>query len=282
MKFGVHMPQKGGFKPNLERVAGLGCQTIQIFPGNPTGWKMGKLDSKELNKRVALIKSHNLEPLVVHSAYLINLATSSADFLAKSRLLLKETMERAHDYGAPFVILHTGNHGGQGTKEGLAQIVSVIEEDFNTWPAKVQLLLENTAGSGTALGASFEELAQILSHFPKEALGVCLDTAHGWAAGYDFSSPGGVEKTLQDFDDQMGLDNLKVIHANDSKVECGSKKDRHAHIGAGRIGKAGFSALLKFGWPHDLPVILETPENGTDWDRINLEMLHELSGAAGT
>ncbi len=281
MKFGVHMAQKGGFKTNVERVAGLGCQTIQIFPGNPTGWKMGKLDQNELKKRTALLKTYNLDPLVVHSAYLINLATTSADFLAKSRLLLRQTMERARDYGSPFVILHTGNHGGQGPEEGLLQIVSVISEDYKTWPAEVKLLLENTAGSGTALGARFEDLAHLLSHFPDQALGVCLDTAHGWAAGYDFSTAEGVENTLNDFDDQVGLDNLKVIHVNDTKVERGSKLDRHAHIGAGSIGRNGFSALLKFGWPHDLPVILETPENGSHWDRINLEMLHELAGTTG-
>lgn len=278
MKFGVHMPQKGGFKKNVERVAGLGCQSIQVFPGNPTGWKMGKLDEKEVNKRAALLDEYNIKPLVVHSAYLINLASVNAEFLAKSRTLLKQTMERAFFYRSPYVILHTGNHGGQGPEKGLEQIVRVIKEDMPGWPHEVKLLLENTAGSGTALGASFEELAEILSHFPQHALGVCFDTAHGYAAGYDLSSKKGVEETLSRFDAAIGMDNLYVIHVNDTYVELGSKVDRHDHIGEGNIGREGFSAFLNYGWPKDMPVILETPENGTGWDRINLETLRDLAG----
>ncbi len=278
MRFGVHMPQKGGFKPNVERVAGLGCRTIQIFPGNPTGWKMGKLGEKEIASRAALLEENDIKPLVVHSAYLINLASTSSDFLAKSRTLLHQTMERAGIYRAPYVVLHTGNHGGQGPEKGLEQIVSIIKEDLPGWPPGVKLLLENTAGSGTALGANFEELAWILNHFPAHTLGVCIDTAHSWAAGYDLSGPRGVEKTLSDFDATVGLDNLYVIHVNDTHVEPGSRVDRHAHIGEGSIGREGFAALLNYGWPEEMPVILETPENGTDWDRINLETLRALAG----
>ncbi len=278
MRFGVHMPQKGGFKPNLERVAKLGCRSIQVFPGNPTGWKMGRLDQAEIEKRADLLVEKDIHPLVVHSAYLINLAAVNEEFLAKSRELLHQTMQRAGAYRSPYVVLHTGNHLGQGPKKGLEQIVSVLKEDLPLWPPGVKLLLENTAGSGTALGAGFEELAEILGHFPGHTLGVCIDTAHGWAAGYDLSGPGGVEKTLADFDATVGLDHLHVIHVNDSKVERGSRVDRHAHIGEGRIGKEGFAALLSYGWPEDMPVILETPENGTDWDRINLETLQELAG----
>jgi len=277
MRLGVHMPQKGGFKKNVERVAGLGCRAIQIFPGNPTGWKMGKLSEAEVEKRAALLEENDLKPLVVHTAYLINLASTSADFLAKSRELLHQTMERAGAYRSPYVVLHTGNHGGQGPEKGLEQIVSIIKEDLPGWPPEVKLLLENTAGSGTALGAKFEELAEILGSFPRHTLGVCIDTAHGWAAGYDLSGPGGVEKTLSDFDATVGLENLHVIHVNDTHVEPGSRVDRHAHIGEGRIGKEGFAAFLNYGWPEDMPVILETPENGTDWDRINLERLRELA-----
>ncbi len=279
MRFGVHMPQKGGFKKNVERVAGLDCQSIQIFPGNPTGWKMGKLDEKDIAKRAALLDENSIKPLVVHSAYLINLASTSAEFLARSRTLLQQTMERAGAYRSPYVILHTGNHGGQGADNGLNQIVRVIKEDMAGWPAEVKLLLENTAGSGTALGARFEELAEILSYFPKHALGICFDTAHAWAAGYDLSSTKGVKETLARFDAFVGLANLYVIHVNDTYVELGSKVDRHDHIGEGRIGREGFAAFLNYGWPEDIPVILETPENGTEWDRTNLETLRDLAGS---
>ena len=277
MRFGVHMPQKGGFKKNLERVSSIGCRTIQIFPGNPTGWKMGKLEDSEAAKRADLIDQLDLNPLVIHSAYLINLATSNKEFLEKSKNLLDQTMERAALYRSPYVILHTGNHGGQGVEKGLAQIIESIGEGLEKWPESVMLLLENTAGSGTALGANFQELAEILSAFPRGRLGTCIDTAHGWAAGYDIGSKKAAEKVMAEFDSIVGLDNLKCIHVNDTKVECGARVDRHAHIGEGSISLEGFAAIINNGWSEDFPFILETPENGTDWDRINLEKLIEMT-----
>ncbi len=276
MRFGVHMGLKGGFAANVKRVADIGCETVQIFPGNPTGWKMGKLDEKEIAKRVALLDEAGLHPLVIHSAYLINLATSSGEFLVKSKQLLNQTMERAALYGAPFVVLHTGNHGGQGVEKGMAQVIESINEGLEAWPEEVMLLLENTAGSGTALGARFEELGEILRSFEKGKLGICIDTAHSWAAGHDLGSAEAVEKTLAHLDKAVGLEHLKTIHVNDTKVKLGARVDRHAHIGEGAISPEGFGALLNYGWPEDLPVILETPENGTDWDRVNLEALLKL------
>ena len=273
MRFGVHMPQKGGFEKNVKRVAGIGCRTIQIFPGNPTGWKMGKLEEPEITKRANLLSKLDIKPLVVHSAYLINLASNNEDFLVKSKKLLNETMERAGYYGAPYVVLHTGNHGGQGVEKGMAQIISSISEGISQWPESVMLLLENTAGSGTALGANFDELAEILQSFPKGRLGTCIDTAHSWAAGYDIGGKAAVDKVLARFDQTVGLENLQVIHVNDTRVECGARVDRHAHIGEGSISLEGFGAILNYGWPKDFPFILETPENGTDWDLVNMDKL---------
>lgn len=278
MRFGVHMPQAGGFNKNVERVAGIGCRTVQIFPGNPTGWQMGKLDNNEIEKRSTLLESHDLYPLVVHSAYLINLATNNEDFLAKSKKLLAETMVRAGYYRSPYVVLHTGNHGGQGVEKGMAQIIESIRAGLAEWPESVKLLLENTAGSGTALGAKFEELAEILQSFPEGKLGVCIDTAHSWAAGYDLGSAGAVEETLDRFAKTVGLEHLHLFHVNDTKVRLGARVDRHAHIGEGNIALEGFAALLNYGWPEDFPIILETPENGTDRDRTNLEKLQGLVG----
>lgn len=278
MRLGVHMPQAGGFNKNVERVAGIGCRTVQIFPGNPTGWQMGKLEINEIEKRSALLESYGLYPLVVHAAYLINLATNNEDFLAKSRRLLAETMVRAGYYRSPYVVLHTGNHGGQGVEKGMAQIIESIRAGLAEWPGPVKLLLENTAGSGTALGAKFEELAEILQSFPEGKLGVCIDTAHCWAAGHDLGSAEAVKETLGRFDKTVGLEHLHLIHVNDTKVRLGARVDRHAHIGEGNISLEGFAALLNYGWPEDFPIILETPENGTDRDRTNLEKLQGLVG----
>jgi deoxyribonuclease IV len=276
MRFGVHMPLKGGFEANIKRVKEIGCRTIQIFPGNPTGWRMGKLDPQELESRSDLVDRADLQPLVVHCAYLINLATNNDQFLIKSKQLLNETMERAALYRAPYVVLHTGNHGGVGKEKGLAQIIESITEGLSGWPDSVQLLLENTAGSGTALGADYIELGEILQVFPAGKLGVCIDTAHSWAAGYDFGSADGVKKCLDELDKAVGLEHIKVIHVNDTKVKLGSRVDRHAHLGEGNIALEGFRTLVNIGWPENFPFILETPENGTEWDKINLDKLTSL------
>lgn len=276
MRLGIHMPQKGGFEKNVKRAAGIGCRTIQIFPGNPTGWKMGRLETAEAEKRASLLGREGIAPLVVHSAYLINLASNNEDFLFKSRKLLDETMERAGMYRAPYVIVHTGNHGGRGPEKGLDRIIDCISEGLPGWPESVTLLLENTAGSGTALGSNFEELSEILKALPRGRLGTCFDTAHAWAAGYDIGSAAGVDRVFAEFDRTVGLDNLHVIHVNDTGVECGARVDRHAHIGEGKISLQGFGAILNYGWPEDFPFILETPENGTEWDLTNLEKLNEL------
>ncbi|MDW7739555.1 MAG: deoxyribonuclease IV [Bacillota bacterium] len=276
MRFGVHMPQKGGFEANVKRVADIGCRTIQIFPGNPTGWKMGKLEESEIAKRADMIDVMDLNPLVVHSAYLINLATNNAEFLEKSKKLLDETMERAGFYRAPYVVLHTGNHGGEGVEKGINQIIESIGEGLPKWPESVKLLLENTAGSGTAIGSRFDELAEILKAFPEGKLGICIDTAHSWAAGYELGTAAGVEATMKEIESTVGLKHLHVIHVNDTKVKLGARVDRHAHIGEGNICLEGFGAVINYGWSEDFPIILETPENGTDRDRANLEKLESL------
>lgn len=276
MRLGIHIPLKGGFPANLMRVKEYGCETIQLFAGNPTGWKMAPPNLPEIEKRVALAREQSIYPLVIHCAYLVNLATTSPEFHEKSVRLLNDTMERASLHRAPFVVLHTGNHGGAGVERGLNQIIRTISGIYPEWPGGVKLLLENTAGSGTALGSSFEELARVLQAFPAGTLGVCLDTAHGWAAGYDFGSADGVKELLERFDKIIGLEKLCLLHLNDSRVGRGSRVDRHEHIGRGRIGLEGFRELLRQPWPEEMPAILETPEIGSDWDRQNLETLRRL------
>lgn len=278
MRLGLHIPLKGGFAANLMRVKAYGCETIQLFAGNPTGWKMAAANLPEIDERVTLARKQSIYPLVIHCAYLVNLATPTPDFHEKSVRLLNETMQRASLYRSPFVVLHTGNHGGAGVEQGLEQVIETISEILPRWPGGVKLLLENTAGSGTALGSIFEELARLLKAFPAGTLGICLDTAHGWAAGYDFGSTEGVKKLLGDFDGLIGLENLYALHINDAKVARGSRVDRHEHIGRGRIGLEGFRELMRQPWPEAMPAILETPEMGSDWDRLNLEALRSLLG----
>jgi len=276
VRLGVHMPLKGGFAANLWRVKEYGCETVQFFAGNPTGWKMAAPRLPEIEKRANLARELSIYPLVIHCAYLINLATPKAEFYQKSVRLLNETMQRAALYGAPYVVMHAGSHGGAGAERGLEQLIEAIWGNLPGWPAGVKLLLENTAGSGSALGATFEELARVLKAFPADALGVCLDTMHGWAAGYDFGSADGVKKCLEQFDRILGLKRLCLLHLNDAKTARGSRLDRHEHIGHGRMGLEGFRELLRQPWPAEMPAILETPEMGSHWDQKNLETLRRL------
>lgn len=278
MRLGIHIPLKGGFAANLMRVKEYGCETIQLFAGNPTGWKMAPPNLPEIEKRAALAGEQSIFPVVIHCAYLVNLATLSPEFHEKSIRLLNETMQRAYLHRAPFVVLHTGNHGGAGVEQGLERVIETVSGALPGWPDGVKLLLENTAGSGTALGSTFEELARLLKAFPAGALGVCLDTAHGWAAGYDFGSTDGVKELLEQFERLIGLENLCLLHLNDAKVARGSRVDRHEHIGLGQIGLDGFRELLRQPWPDEMPAILETPEIGSDWDRKNMEALRLLLG----
>ena len=217
------MSQKGGFARNVKRAAEIGCQTLQFFVGNPTGWKPLVLDEEEAEKRRLVLKEHDIFPYVIHSAYLINLAAKKEEFLHKSRLLLQQTMENASLIGAPYVVVHVGSHGGRGFKKGLELFISTLEEEMPNWPPGVELLLENTAGAGTSLGGSFISIGNILKALGEDApLGLCLDTAHAFAVGYDFSTTEGLKKAMGELFEHVGMEKIKVIHVNDSATLRGS------------------------------------------------------------
>lgn len=279
MRFGIHMPQKGGFARNVKRAAEIGCQTLQLFIGNPTGWNPPRLDPVEAENRRRLLKQYNIYPLVVHTAYLINLSAKKEEFYQKSRLLLQQTMENAHLIGSPYVVMHIGSHGGRGYKEGMELFISTLEAEIPKFPSGVELLLENTAGGGTSLGGTFISIGNILKAIGKDApLGVCLDTAHAWAAGYDLSTLEGTERAVEELHEHIGMENIKVIHANDNSTPRGSHRDRHSHLGEGLIGAEGFKNFFSYPWPEDIPVILETPEMGSHWDAINMSRLRSYAG----
>lgn len=275
------MPQKGGFEHNVKRAAEMGCQTLQVFLGGPTTWKPPALKIDELQQRSRLLEEYDIAPLVVHAAYLINLSSAKEEFYRKSRFLLQSTMERASYIGSPYVVLHMGSHGGAGFKEGLEFFIATLKEDYIKWPPGVQLLLENTAGGGTSLGGTFIAIGKVLEALEDAPLGVCLDTAHAWAAGYDLSTPEGLEKAMLELDEHIGMERVKVIHLNDVNTPRGSHRDRHAHLGDGYIGAEGFKLFLAYPWPDGIPVILETPEMGSSWDAVNLARLRLYAGKEG-
>lgn len=279
MRFGMHMTQKGGFVKNVQRAAALGCQALQVFIGSPTSWNAPRLEQAEIDRRRRVLQECAIAPLVVHTAYLVNLAAKKKEFHEQSCRLLQQTLHNAHLLGASYVVLHVGSHVGKGFQEGVDLFISTLQEVITACPPGVELLLENTAGAGTSLGGSFITIGKILQSLgPGAPLGVCLDTAHAWAFGYDLSGPAGLEDTMAEINRHFGREKIKVIHFNDSATPCGSRRDRHAHLGAGLIGAAGLKSFLHYSWPEEMPVILETPESGTDWDAINLDRLRTYAG----
>lgn len=271
---GIHMSQKGGFVRNVRRAAEIGCETLQVFIGNPTSWRAPQMETAEIDKRRRVLEECGIDPLVVHTAYLINLSAKNEEFHAKSIRLLRQTMHNAYLLGSSYVVLHVGSHGGRGYQEGMDLFILTLKEEIEHWPPGVELLLENTAGAGTSLGGTFISIGRILHSLGEEApVGVCLDTAHAWAAGYDFSAPEGLAKTMAELSEHVGMEKVKAIHFNDSSSPRGSYRDRHAHLGEGTIGDEGLQAFINYPWPEKMPVILETPEIGTDKDALNLARL---------
>jgi len=279
MRLGRHMPTHSNAAKAAEIASQLGCTSIQIFAGNPTGWRPAADNpaSQAAFARAAL--DYGLDPVVIHAAYLINLASPDDVIWQKSISLLRWTLQRAELLGAAYVVFHTGSHRGSGVDTGLARIAEAIGLILPVTPPTVMLLLENDVGGGYSLGHSFEQIAMVLDVLPQyeDRLGVCLDTAHLWGAGHDISTADSVQQLLQHFDDIIGLKRLKVIHLNDTVMALGSHRDVHSRLGEGIIGEEGLRALLCDPRLDHVAVLLETPiktdeRDKEDWDHAKLQL----------
>jgi deoxyribonuclease IV len=273
MRLGRHMPLNGKPIKAAEIAQQMGCTTIQIFASNPTGWRPTAGNPANCIAFAQAAQRYGLHPVVIHAPYLINLASPDDGIWEKSVSLLRWTMQRAPLLGATYVIFHTGSHRGSGIEAGIARIAQAIARILPETPPEVMLLLENDVGAGNALGHRFEHIAAVLDLLPEyqERLGVCLDTAHLWGAGYDISTPEAVRQVLQQFDETIGLARLNVIHLNDTEMALGSHRDVHARLGEGIINLEGLRALLTDPRLRHVVVLLETPiktdEHGKeDWD----------------
>jgi deoxyribonuclease-4 len=279
MMFGAHMSIAGGFEKALVRGESIGCQVIQIFTKNNLQWKAKKITKKECDGFHSLSKKLKIKQAIAHDSYLINLASPSPDQYSKSIEAFFDEVERCEMLQIPFLVFHPGSHSGSGEREGLkkiAQSINLIKKKKRGF--NVSLLLETTAGQGSNLGYKFEHLAEIIKRVgEKESLGVCLDTCHIFAAGYDITTERGYHKTFEIFDKLIGLDKVKAIHLNDSKRELGSRVDRHEHIGKGFMGLEPFRLLVNDNRFTGVPKILETPK-GSDLkeDIENLRILRSL------
>ena len=274
-RIGAHVSIAGGIDNAVSRQRDVGGNCGQVFTHSPQVWKQPPIES-ERAERFREKSSRELDgPWVIHASYLVNLATPKDDLREKSISSLGKELDAAEELGIEYVNVHLGAHTGAGVEAGLENAASVIDElDI---PDGVTLLVESDAGSGTKLGDDFAHLAAVLDRTTAD-VGVCLDTAHTFAAGYDLSTPDGVADAIEAFDTVVGLDHLECIHLNDSKHPCGSNADEHAHIGEGEIGDAGMQAIVTHETIGTLPLILETPTEDDRSYAWNVERVRELRG----
>lgn len=279
-RFGAHESVAGGLHLAFDRIEQAGGEALQIFTRNQRQWRPSPLSEEEIRLFRASWQQHPGMPVASHASYLINLATGKAELAAKSMQALAAELERCNLLGIPSAVLHPGSHGGDGIDVGLRRVVAALDQVLDEHDGDTMVLLETTAGQGTGMGATFEELGYILANCRHgDRLGVCLDTCHIFAAGYDIRSAEGYDTTMARFDEAIGLDRLQFFHLNDSKKGVGARVDRHEHIGQGEIGLEGFGYLVNDPRFADHPMTLETPK-GKELaeDRENLQRLRDLLG----
>ena len=278
IRLGLHVSISGRIDQAPDRAHELDLQTFQIFTRNPRGWKFKKLNMDEVEEFKRKVVTYKFDPVVSHMPYLPNLSSPQKSLYNKSVKSLSAELERCGTLGIPYVVTHLGSHLGKGSDIGLEKLVNAINQAISQNQNSVMLLLENTAGTKNSMGSSFGEIKRILDRVEKkDRVGICFDTAHAYAAGYDLSSSRGVDETFAKFDSVLGLKVLKVIHLNDSEVALGSGRDRHEHIGMGYIGERGFRAIFKHQGLRDLPFIMETPIDDRRDEMGNIRKVRELS-----
>ncbi len=279
MRLGAHESIAGGLHKAFDRAQSVGCDAMQIFVKPNRNWAVKPLTEEDIARFKARAAETGIHPVVAHTSYLLNLASPKKDLWQRSRDTLIVELERCEALDVPYLVLHPGSHVGSGEETGLARVAQGLGEVHAATPGfRTHILLETTAGQGTNLGYTFEQLAWLVERAPEgERLGVCLDTCHVFAAGYELRTVEGYEATMEEFDRAVGLARLEAIHLNDSKGDLGGRKDRHEHIGQGRIGLEGFRNLLNDPRLAGLPGLLETPK-GDDLreDRENLAVLRSL------
>jgi deoxyribonuclease-4 len=260
-RIGMHIRTGRGLDKAAEMIKTLQLQAVQIFTGNPSAWRSAPVDPKATAAFRAALEEMGVRPAMSHAMYLINLASPNPNFQKKSREALKAELERAEAYGLQYVVSHVGSHMGQGAQAGIDRVVAQLDQVLSTAGGSATCLLETSAGGGAYVGAKFDDLAQILSRLPQHAerLGVCFDTAHAYASGYDVAGAEGMSKTLAQLTAVIPAQRIRACHCNDTTVTLGGKADRHVNIGQGNVGLEGFKALLHFDPLAHCAFVLETP-----------------------
>ncbi len=278
---GAHQSISGGLHLAFDRISQVGGESLQIFTANQRQWRTAQPNAEDVRRFAERWRQSGEIPVASHASYLINLAASEPEKAMRSVAAFTEELERCLQLGIAFVVIHPGSHGGAGIDAGLSEVTRNLDmalERSRVPDSNLRVLLETTAGQGTSLGSRFEELGWLLaqSRYP-EQVGVCVDTCHIFAAGYDLCSVTGYEQTFAQLEQHIGCNRIHFFHLNDSKKACGSRVDRHEHIGEGRIGLEGFRCLLNDPRFHNHPMTLET-DKGADLaeDVENLRRLRAL------
>ena len=278
LRLGVQVSTTGGIQQSIDRALALGCNTMQIFARNPRKFRKGFLKKSDIKLFREKREATKITPLVVHTPYTLNLATPKKFFHWVTVKEFSLDLIEADKLGAEFLVTHTGCYKGSTEEEGLRKVVIALRRILQrTEGVETKILLENTAGAGTWLGYTFFHHHYILSELNfTERIAFCLDTAHAWSAGYKINTPAGVEELLEEIERQVGLRRIEVVHLNDTQDDLGSKKDRHYHIGEGKIGEEGFSCIINHPSLKHTVFILETPKK-TDLDDLkNLDTVRKL------
>ncbi len=284
VKVGVHVSIAGSIDLAVDRAQKLGCDTFQMFTRNPRGWRFKDLAPEQADKFITKIKRSGIYPPVVHAPYLPNLASPKEDVYSRSVDALANEIARCKQLHVPYLVTHLGSHLGTGMERGFERIISavntalaVVGENDST-NDYMMLLLENTAGTKNSMGGRFEDIGRIIGGAVRDDLvGVCFDTCHAFAAGYELRTVDALDATMARFDEVIGLDRLKLVHLNDSKGGLNSGLDRHEHIGMGYIREDGFRVVLHHDILKKLPMILETPVDDRRDDVGNIQMVRMLA-----
>ncbi len=275
MRFGMHVAVGGGYDAAIAYAASLGCGTIQFFSGNPKTYRVGKIDRPLLARFRERREAAGLANVAIHTSYLINLASEDAAIVEKSLGLLVNDLAYADAAGVAYVNTHLGSYGKRDREAGFADVCRALEAALADIRPGVYLILENSAGAGQLCGGTIEELGRFVRSINHPQLGICLDTAHSWAAGYAIDTASGVESFLALVDAHIGIANVHMFHFNDTQIPLGGHRDRHWHIGEGLIGFDGFRALATHPSLAGRTAILETPGDAAD-DARNMRAIRTI------
>jgi deoxyribonuclease-4 len=277
MRIGFHVSISGGFSFSVQRAFELGCTCMQIFSRNPRGWTVKPLDSNDIAEFKKLRAQWDIGPVFVHTNYLINLASLKPDLYEKSIEQLVIDLDRAEVLGAEYLVTHMGSASGQEPAWMINRVANALNMAMTLHRPRATILLENTAGEAGDIGYELEQVQDVISRLNDKAnIGVCYDTCHGFAAGYDIRTKKDVDALAMKIDTTVGMDSLKGIHLNDCLRDFGSHVDRHWHIGEGKVGLKGFEVLMNHSAFKQVPKILETPKNTEEDDPRNMKTVKSL------